>query len=62
MTTFPRRNDGEVLTAGQLNSYLDEIEQTEAELAAHATNVFNPHNTTKSQVGLGNVDNTSDLN
>lgn len=31
-------------------------------LTAHTTNVNNPHNVTKSQIGLGNVDNTSDLN
>lgn len=28
----------------------------------HLSNVSNPHNVTKSQVGLGNVDNTSDIN
>lgn len=30
-------------------------------LSAHITNKTNPHNVTKSQVGLGNVDNTSDI-
>ena len=29
---------------------------------AHLANMNNPHNVTKSQVGLGNVDNTSDMN
>jgi len=29
---------------------------------AHIANTSNPHNVTKTQVGLGNVDNTSDLN
>lgn len=33
-----------------------------SDLAAHESNTSNPHNVTKSQVGLGNVDNTSDLN
>mgnify|MGYP000895800111 CR=1 FL=1 len=28
----------------------------------HSTNINNPHGTTKEQLGLGNVDNTSDLN
>ena len=28
----------------------------------HISSIANPHNTTKAQVGLGNVDNTSDLN
>lgn len=32
------------------------------DLAAHKANVANPHAVTKSQVGLGNVDNTSDVN
>ncbi len=35
---------------------------TNATLTAHTSNKANPHNVTKSQVGLGNVDNTSDLN
>ena len=35
---------------------------TNATLTAHTSNKSNPHNVTKSQVGLGNVDNTSDLN
>lgn len=30
-------------------------------LSSHANNTSNPHNVTKSQVGLGNVDNTSDI-
>ena len=32
-----------------------------SDLLSHASNVSNPHAVTKSQVGLGNVDNTSDL-
>lgn len=31
-------------------------------LEVHTTNTSNPHNVTKTQIGLGNVDNTSDLN
>lgn len=31
------------------------------QIRAHANNVTNPHNVTKAQVGLGNVDNTKDL-
>ena len=31
-------------------------------LGTHIENASNPHNVTKSQVGLGNVDNTSDIN
>jgi hypothetical protein len=32
----------------------------QSDLTAHTSNTNNPHNVTKSQVGLGNVDNTSD--
>ena len=31
-------------------------------ITTHTSNTSNPHNVTKAQVGLGNVDNTSDLN
>ena len=34
----------------------------QANLTVHTNNKSNPHGVTKSQVGLGNVDNTSDLN
>lgn len=33
-----------------------------ASLIAHISNTSNPHNVTQAQVGLGNVDNTSDAN
>lgn len=35
---------------------------TDQEFEAHTGNTNNPHNVTKAQVGLGNVDNTSDMN
>ena len=35
---------------------------TIASVSSHTTSQTNPHNVTKSQVGLGNVDNTSDAN
>lgn len=37
------------------------LKADQASLDAHTTNVSNPHAVTKAQVGLGNVDNTSDL-
>ena len=36
--------------------------ENDADLDSHITNKSNPHGVTKSQVGLGNVDNTSDAN
>ena len=45
------------------NKFVTVAEKTNiANSVAHITNTSNPHNTTKAQVGLGNVDNTSDLN
>ncbi|MFI3241764.1 MAG: hypothetical protein R3Y43_04280 [Alphaproteobacteria bacterium] len=35
---------------------------TNTNLSSHTSNVSNPHSVTKSQVGLGNCDNTSDVN
>lgn len=40
-------------------SQMDAVNST---LTAHTSNTSNPHSTTKSQVGLGNCDNTSDVN
>lgn len=36
------------------------IDEEDAKVDAHIANTSNPHSVTKSQVGLGNVDNTSD--
>lgn len=40
----------------------DVVESNRQTAAAHAARTDNPHSVTKSQVGLGNVDNTSDAN
>lgn len=53
--------------SGSLADYLskqaaEETYATKTELSAHTGNTSNPHGVTKSQVGLGNVDNTSDVN
>jgi len=46
-----------------VQDYIDALESTlNAALAAHTDNTSNPHDVTKTQVGLGNVDNTSDVN
>ena len=39
----------------------EETYATKTELSSHTENTDNPHSVTKAQVGLGNVDNTSDL-
>lgn len=50
----------------QLGEYKTDIDLTPyakaADLASHTGNKNNPHQVTKAQVGLGNVDNTSDKN
>lgn len=50
-------NDSERL-AGQLASHYASL----SSLLAHTADSNNPHNVTASQLGLGNVDNTSDIN
>lgn len=39
-----------------------DIDAVQTNLETHINNKFNPHEVTKAQVGLGNVDNTSDAN
>lgn len=55
-----------VVTATTLTTYLNSLEtkanNTLSTLNSHTANTQNPHNVTKAQVGLGNVDNTSDIN
>lgn len=54
------------LADSQYDGFLSKIDWTRfnnatSTINSHVTNFQNPHNTNKSQVGLGNVDNTSDL-
>lgn len=55
-TVLQRRVDSETVMSDTLT--LDEIEH---DLTTHIANKNNPHEVTKAQVGLGNCDNTSDL-
>lgn len=51
------------LTSGEkLSAAFGKICKAVADLIAHLANKSNPHTVTKAQVGLGNVDNTSDEN
>lgn len=45
-------------TEGYVNNAVGNVQ---ADLSLHKNNKSNPHNVTKTQVGLGNVDNTADL-
>lgn len=46
----------------ELNNTNNDVSAVSSELSTHTRNTSNPHSVTKSQVGLGNVDNTSDAN
>lgn len=54
--------DFKKLKDGQGNFYNVKDETARTNLASHTGNTSNPHSVTKAQVGLGNVDNTSDVN
>lgn len=49
------------ITPYTLKASLD-LKTDKTDFTAHTSNVSNPHKVTKAQVGLGNVDNTSDAN
>lgn len=51
-----------VLSANQGKVLKGFIDALTSSLSTHTTNMNNPHNTTKSHIGLGNADNTSDAN
>lgn len=53
------RGDARYYTKSQSNS---NFEPKNSNIQSHISNTSNPHGVTKDQVGLGNVDNTSDLN
>lgn len=53
--------DEELHKLDEKNQSQDSLLATKQELNTHTNNQSNPHKVTKSQVGLGNVDNTSDI-
>lgn len=67
LVEYTRRNTntswGKIV--GDIDDQLDlknKFLQASSSLTSHVNNKENPHEVTKAQVGLGNVDNTSDLN
>lgn len=52
---------GNILNSQALNTISLDLQQTDLALEQHTGNEENPHNVTAEQVGLGNVNNTSDL-
>lgn len=61
--TTPTADSGNLVTSGGVAAAVENATASAgSNLNAHTKNQNNPHNVTKSQVGLGDVDNTSDLN
>ena len=63
-TTYNKEEIGQLLSnklSTDTASTTYAVKSTETDLSDHTTNVSNPHNVTKAQVGLSNVDNTSDI-
>ena len=52
----------DAINSGITNGLVAKISTNETTINNHIANTSNPHSVTKAQVGLGNVDNTSDLN
>lgn len=59
-TAYP--GDKGKATTDKLNKTSDDIDAVQTNLETHINNKSNPHEVNKVQVGLGNVDNTSDAN
>lgn len=59
--TVPASNAG-LVSGEKLGTAFGKIARAVASLIAHIANKSNPHSVTKAQVGLANVDNTSDVN
>lgn len=59
--TVPTANAG-LVSGEKLGTAFGKIARAVASLIAHIANKSNPHSVTKAQVGLANVDNTSDVN
>lgn len=54
-------NQWESINSGATTANIAKISTNETAINNHIANTSNPHSVTKAQVGLGNVDNTSDL-
>ena len=55
-------NDGTLKKAGDISNALSTAQTVQNNLTTHTSDTSNPHSVTKAQVGLDQVDNTSDSN
>lgn len=60
LTPYQTKNDTGLATSNK--TVVGAINENRSNLSSHTSNNSNPHSVTKAQVGLGNVDNTSDKN
>ena len=66
LTTLVNNNDATYTTKfNTINNNISDLQTADTglagDIAAHEANQTNPHNVNKTQVGLGNVDNTADI-
>ena len=57
-----QKNTEDIAAHDESITTLEAIKANASDLTSHTSDVSNPHKVTKTQVGLGNVDNTSDMN
>ena len=55
-------NQWAAINSNATQELIAKISTNEQNISAHTANRSNPHEVTKAQIGLGNVDNTSDIN
>ena len=60
LTPYQTKNDTGLATSSK--TVVGAINENRSNLSSHTSKTNNPHSVTKAQVGLGNVDNTSDKN
>lgn len=62
MATIDENYDGQTKLSAWWSKIKSNFSNINTQLISHVANVSNPHSVTKSQVGLGSCDNTSDVN
>lgn len=58
----PKENLTDLKSGEKMSDLFGKIAKSVSDLIEHLSNVSNPHKTSKEQIGLSNIDNTSDIN